>query len=444
MPSFEYTAIDRQGNSISGQVQAATRDEAAVSLTKTGLLVSRLVQAGGGAATVQPRNIPISQGAPRSGAPPLLSSQPKATTQQAAPKRAATTAKKPAIRTARGTDKDIYFVFSQLQSYSRAGTNPVHYLTSLGNNCPRRDYGEALLVAADAAKEGKPISDVFEQYVDLFPPHVVGMVRAAEHGGFFPEAYDLITDQAHASHKFRIWFVYLLATAVMVGVCLPIAALALRGALGAWDALEKSPEASGTSTFLGEIWKQLLWPCGPITLMLVIGFWLFGKYWQALPQRPLRHRLSLLLPSVNKRARAESLSVFAWTMSNLAKVGMPPKTVWELSVGTIPNLEIRSRMAETGRQMSEQTRLSEAMTMSQQVPDEYAPIVQTGEVTGDVPGALMRASQTQLEEFKASDQMSKMRVGCWIFLLMGVGSAILMGMYYGGFMKPLMNKILGE
>jgi type II secretory pathway component PulF len=154
--------------------------------------------------------------------------------------------------------------------------------------------------------------------------------------------------------------------------------------------------------------------------------------------------MALLVPAINKRARAESLSVFAWTMANLAKIGMPPKTVWELSVGTIPNLEIGRRMAETGRQMSEQTRLSEAMTMSQQVPDEYAPIVQTGEVTGDVPGALMRASQTQLEEFRAGDQMAKMRVGCWIFLLMGVGSAALIGMYYQGFMKPLMNKILGE
>ena len=67
-----------------------------------------------------------------------------------------------------------------------------------------------------------------------------------------------------------------------------------------------------------------------------------------------------------------------------------------------------------------------------------------GEITGDVPGALIRASQSQLEEFKVNDTGSKARVGCWMFLIMGVGSAILIMMYYGGFFKPLMDKILGD
>ncbi|HWA82249.1 MAG TPA: type II secretion system F family protein, partial [Fimbriimonadaceae bacterium] len=145
-----------------------------------------------------------------------------------------------------------------------------------------------------------------------------------------------------------------------------------------------------------------------------------------------------------KRARAESLSVFAWTMGMLSRVGLSPKQVWDLSMATVPNLEMRRRFNETGGQMTEQTKLSEAMSMSRQMPEEYAPIVQTGEVTGDVPGALLRASQTQLEEFKAGDNASKLRVGCWMVLLMGVGSAILIMMYYGGFMGPLMKKILGD
>lgn len=457
MPSFDYTAIDRQGNSVQGQVQADSRDEAALSLTRTGLLVSRLAQASGGPVAPPAGRTPaqpvgsIQQGQTGRllpGAPPVMN--PKAgdarPTTLAAPKvPVAASQKKPVIRTKRGTDKDLYFLFSQLQSYARAGVNPVEALTNLSQTFRRADYADALRDAADAAKEGRPISDVFERYVDLFPPHVVGMVRAAEYGGFFPEAYDLITDQAQASHKFRIWFVWLLAVAIMVGACLPIMWLVLRGALESWDVQEKTGGMSpGMGTFVSGVGHQLLWPCGPIIVGLVLFFFLFGKYWQALPRRESRHRLLLLLPSVNKRARAESLSVFAWTMGMLSKVGLPPKTVWDLSIATVPNLEMRRRLDETGKQMTEQTRLSEALSQSRQVPEEYAPIVQTGEITGDVPGALIRASQTQLEEFKVGDTASKMRVGCWMLLLMGVGSAILIMMYYGGFFKPLMDKILGD
>ncbi|MFI5386832.1 MAG: type II secretion system F family protein [Fimbriimonadales bacterium] len=453
MPSFDYTAIDRQGNSVQGQVQAASRDEAALSLTQTGLLVSRLSEAGAApiqqSARIQATPAPQPQiqmggtGRMMHGAPPVLKPAPAPATTKAAPavRSVPQTSPKPPIRTKRGSDKDIYFIFSQLQSYAKSGQNPVVAFTNVANGCRRPDYAEALRATADAAKEGRPMSDVFERYVDLFPPHVVGMVRAAEKGGFFPEAYDLITDQAHASDKFRIWFVWLLAVAIMVGLCLPLTALMVRAALVDWDAQEKAGGmAPPWGTLFASIGKELIWPSGPVILALIIGSWAFARFWQALANRDKRHRMALVVPSVNKRARAESLSVFAWTMGNLAKVGLPPKAVWELSAATVPNLEIRRQLEETGQRMSEQTKLSEAMTMSRQVPDEYAPIVQTGEITGDVPGALIRASQSQLEEFKAGDQGAKARVGCWILLLLFLGSAIMFGIFYGSIIGKFVDQ----
>ncbi len=456
MPSFEYSAIDRQGNSVQGQVQANTRDEAALSLTQTGLLVSRLAQVGGTplqqqARVQQPSQIqqgpaaaPPQGGQVFSSPPPVVTKAPKQTVTPSARSVAPATRTHTAVRQVRtkaGTDKDLYFVFSQLQSYARSGINPVEAYTNVASHCRRADYGKALNEAADAAKEGRPLSDVFERYVDLFPPHVVGMVRAAEQGGFFPEAYDLITDQAHASHKMRIWFRWLLGIAIMVGICLPITGLMVRAALVDWDIQEKNGgNAPPWGTLFASIGRELVWPSGPIILILVIGTWLFARYWQSMPNRERRHQMALIVPSVNKRARAESLSVFAWTMGNLAKVGMPPRTIWELSAATIPNLAVRHQLEQTSQRMSEQTKLSEAMQMSRQVPDEYAPIVQTGEVTGDVPGALIRASQSQLEEFKAGDQGVKGRIGCWILLLLFLGSAIMFGIFYGS----IIGKFVGQ
>jgi type II secretory pathway component PulF len=437
MPSFEYTAIDRQGNRVQGQVQADTRDAAALSLTKTGLLVSRLEASGAPAPFPQPTMAKPSVGAAKVGPPPRLGSPAAAAvatasaTPRASLKPVTGHTPQAKIRTKRGTDKDIYFLFSQLQSYARAGINPVESFSNLANSVPRKDYREALGAAADAAKEGRPISNVLERYVDLFPPNVVGMIRAAEHGGFFPEAYDLITDQAHSSHKLRIWFRWLLWVAVMVGICLPVLWMMMRAVVADWQVQDKTGgQASGWGTLFSSIGHEILWPGGPVILALLVGTWLFGNFWQSLPMREVRHRLVLSVPSVNKRARAESLSVFAWTMGMLSRVGMPPRTVWELSVDAVPNLEMRSRLAQTGTAMGEQTRLSEAMLKSKDLPEEYAPIVQTGEITGDLPGALIMASQSQLEEYKAGDQAVKARVGCWMVMFMVLGSLALFVIFY--------------
>ncbi|HTQ09161.1 MAG TPA: type II secretion system F family protein, partial [Fimbriimonadaceae bacterium] len=441
-------------------------------LTQTGLLVSRLSEVGGTPiqqrARIQQGPSPSIQQGPAApapvrpvspAAPPIVRPIPNATPANPAARqapasrpqtspvpaaRAAPPHRQP-IRTKAGTDKDLYFIFSQLQSYAHAGLNPVEAYTNVANGCRRQDYGNALRQAADAAKEGRPMSDVFERYVDLFPPHVAGMVRAAEHGGFFPEAYDLITDQAHASHRFRIWFKWLLAVTIMVAGCIPIMILMRLAGLQSWDVQDRTGgQAPGWGTLFSSVGHQFIWPWGPITAILVIASIFFAKWWQSMPNRERRHRFVLRTPSIAKRARAESLSVFAWSLGKLSNVGLPPRTVWELATGTIPNLELRRQMDQTGQRMSERTKLSEAMTMSAAVPQEYAPIVQTGEITGDVPGALMRASQSQLEEFKAGDQGSKARVGCWMLLLIFIGSAAIFALFYGWFYPVLFKKILGE
>src|SRR5579862_8766919 len=162
MPSFDYTAIDRQGNTVKGQVQAANRDEAALSLTRTGLLVAKLDEAATVAqpAAIRQTSIPaasppvLKSPQPRVASPPLTSPKPAAQ----APRR--TTALAP-IRTKLYTDKLLYLLFSQLQSYARSGQNPVQALSNLSNTFPREDYRSALKEAADAAKEGRQISDVF-------------------------------------------------------------------------------------------------------------------------------------------------------------------------------------------------------------------------------------------------------------------------------------------
>jgi type II secretory pathway component PulF len=94
--------------------------------------------------------------------------------------------------------------------------------------------------------------------------------------------------------------------------------------------------------------------------------------------------------------------------------------------------------------MSDATKLSDALGRTQLVPQEYAPMVQTGEITGDIPGQLFMASQATQNEFETQDKFARGRVGCWILLLFLLGGVILFGMFYGDLYPKLFKEIMGE
>ena len=110
----------------------------------------------------------------------------------------------------------------------------------------------------------------------------------------------------------------------------------------------------------------------------------------------------------------------------------------------MPNQAIRASLLDQGHKMTEQTKLSEALFNTRMLPEEYAPMVQTGEITGDIPGQLMNASRMSQEDYTFQDKASKGRIGCWILLLtFGVGMLLIYAMY-GQFWGQLIPKVTGD
>lgn len=438
MPFFQYTATNSQGQQIQGSVQAGSLDEANRALTLQGFRVAQIHDA---------RQAPVAAAPipPVAQAPSLRSEPPRP--QTSAPVRVNMPAAKPLghpVKTKLGTDKDTYFYFAQLAGYLRTGINPSQAFADVGNRTRRDDYREAFQRVSKNVIEGGSIADTLSLYPYLFPPHVAGTVRAGEVGGYLPDALQAISDQADSSRKFRRWFVWLGLAALSVIVCYPILKVFFDGALKTWDAQEKAGGmAPGMKTYTSEMWTVLKW-VGPITLIAAIIGIVLGFIWQSMRFRETRHRLALMVPTVRKRAKSESFAAFAWHLSNLAHAGIPPNRAWELASDTVPNQAIRESLIEQQGRMTEHTKLSEALFNTRMLPDEYAPMVQTGEITGDVPGQLMQASKMSQDEFALQDKASKARIGCWILILtFGVGMLLIYAMY-GQFWGQLIPKVTGD
>lgn len=454
MATYRFTAFDNAGQEHEGTLSASSSEEAVRQLKARGLRIRMLQesqymapqapQAPAQQPSIQPQPRP-NQAKPKPTAraqvgpssAPQQAGQPAAHAPQG--KQVVNMPSKPqptVFRTAAGSDKELTFLFSQIASGLRAGINPAQFFNEVAPRTKGK-YRDSLSRLASSAAEGIPMSTIMAQYPDLYPPHVVGGVRAGEQGGFLPDACQMIADQAERAYRFKRFFWWISVVVLQAIVAVP-AMLAFRVAfLSTWDATE----ARGGGTSQGVLhdmarlaWQAIVWPYGPMFLFLMAIFILVWILGQRSSTRAFRHGLAARWPVFGTRARHESLAVFSWTMSKLAAAGLPQQTAWDLAAASVPNMTVQQRIEKIGRQVTREGKMSDAIHQSNLFPQEYAPMVATAEYTGDLPRTMEQLSKVSQGEYEASENYAKLRGGCWGCLATVVTGAFIIGvtmyMYY--------------
>jgi type II secretory pathway component PulF len=432
MPFFQYQATDRQGNPVHGTVQASSVDEARRGLALQGFVVTGI------------RDPRVAQ----TSSPPVASHRPIESPTPLRPVQLNPIASRPLgepVKTRFSKDSDIYFIFSQLASYFRSGLSAFQAFRDIGQQQRRDDLREALLRVSTRVEEGSGIADVLALYPYLFPRHVVGTVRAAETGGYLPDALDSIANQADSSRKMRRLMVWLGWFAIGIPPTIPFGIALFNAVLKSWDVQEATGGTAPVATTVGRgFMQELLGPLGIYSLVVGILFLIFAFYWQSMKMRTTRHRLALLVPTVGRRARAESFAAFTWNLSNLSRAAVAPRRAFALALDTVPNQAIREDLAVQANRMTDQTKLSEALGATKLLPFEIGAMVQTGEVTGDVSGQLLNGSASQMEAFVHEDRSLKSRVGCWMAILFFVVAPLVLTRMYSGYLIGLIKKLTVE
>lgn len=321
------------------------------------------------------------------------------------------------IRTRRGTDKQRFFLFSQVGQQLRAGINPAKTFENIARVMAYPHFLQSFNDLAAAATNGRPLSGTIALYPDLYPDHVVGTVHAAEIGGFLPDAFSLLSAQAGDAYKFRRfhWFIYPILIAIIVS--LPIAFAASTALNVAAEKLDPNP-----AFFIQEFFRQVAWPYGPMTLAIIGCLFALRAILSTYEARRFRHRVSLMIPIYGPRSRNECIATFTWALARLAKAGVPPSTSWQMATEVVPNVEIARKLREVGSKLRDGSKLSDAIFGSKLFPEEYAPMVSTGELTGDMEGTLNQLEEVSRTEFEAKSAMAKsvgFRVFSALFFAMG-------------------------
>jgi len=345
------------------------------------------------------------------------------------------------IHTPTGTDKDRMFLFSQFAAALKSGVPPATFLQTVSTRT-RGIYRESLERMAAAAQEGISMSSVMELYPDLYPSSVAAMTRAGEVGGFLPEACETIGQQAQQAHKFRRWFAWIWFIVFNAALSIPLVYIMVNAALTTYDRVDAAGgnvSQGEALSYLGqEAWRWMLWPIGPITLLVYGVSYLLWRIYFARMSTPFRHGVALHWPVFGARTRAENLTMFSWTMGRLAKAGLPHAEAWRLAAKSAPNVVMSSRLEALGNAVGREQPASAAMQSSNLFPPEFASVVGTAELTGDLPGALDQLAEMSRGEFQSAENMAKIRGGCWGTLGCLVSAAFVAGvfMYFWYYQLP--------
>jgi len=412
MAFFRYEFTDARGQPLEGTVQADTFAEAEALLKLRGYQNVRFFD---------PTAVPVRPAAAQSAPIPAPTSH--------AP-----------IRTKKGLDKDRFFLFSQISQQLKAGIAPAQAFTTLASVTHQEHYRTSLQDLALAATNGRPLSDTFDRYPDLYPPHVGGMVRAGETGGFLPEAFAQLSHQAGEAHKFKRfhWFVwYLLPRALAV---MPVLFAFREAIILSWRRNSAGLANASIWDVLGE---KLMWPYGPLFLAISAVLLLLRWWLGSLPMREFRHRTALKVPVYGARARNECVAIFSWTLSRLGRAGLPPHRMWPLAAAAVPNLEMGRRLSEVGQSLHDGSRLSEAIFRSGVFPQQYAPIIATGETVGDVTGALDQlemVSRGDYDESTGKARFTSTRLGCaFAMAISGLVLIVIFKTWYGDLISEVLR-----
>jgi len=432
MPYYRYTATRpsggaRVGQSVNGTIKAGSLAEANQLLVQQGLVVQHLAD-------------PSAQ-APVASAPVAVMARPVAA---AAPVISVPVDTRPVIRTVPGSNKDRMFLFLQLGGALQAGINPAQAFHEISRRVPGY-YRPAVEALAAAAAEGADLGAVMARYPDLFPDDTIAMIRAGQEGGYLAEAATEISRQSESAHKFKrfFWWIHLVFWNAIIGI--PGMIWASNSMLEMYDRMEKSVN-SGQGPGLGEIGGaylgMLIWPYGPMFLLLLAISWALWKYFGAARTRRLRHKIGLQVPVFGKRAWHENLRRFTWSLSRLSKAGFAPARAYAMAADTVPNLEMRDRLRHLGQNLGGAEKMSDIIGRSNLFPDEFVPVMATAEYTGDIPGAMDHLSRSSQGEFETAEGYAKLRSSIWGVLALVVTSGLMLAIFMYMWYHQLPAKVL--
>lgn len=311
--------------------------------------------------------------------------------------------------------RDLMFFFRQMGQLTHSGMTLFAALENLGNRTRNANLAQTVREMAEAARNGKSVSDVMANYPRIYPENVVGMVRAGETGGFVEIAFAEVADahEANIALYRQAWIPKLMATQAffMFALVQPLFPTLFPGA--------------NFALYLKLVFLRNL----PITFALYLLIRFASKTLQLPQYRHLRDGWALKMPPFGELQRLSALTTFLRALRRLYGAGVGPGAAWEGAMHTASNIVIRDRLAAAADAMQSGTSFPDAFARTGLFGDNVEQLILTGQASGTVVESLDQAANyysAQLGEATGKTRFMMLRLGILAMLILGGGTMLWM------------------
>lgn len=353
---FSYTAKDKLGHTLKGEIEAHDKSQALDALRGKGLLILKLEKVKGGGA------------------------------------------KKPLFPFGGGgkVSLDDLVVFSrQMATMTGAGITIVSSLDILAEQADKAGFKKTLKEIRDSVNTGASLSDAMAKHSVVFSPLFVNMVRAGESSGTLDVVLDRVASYLEKTNalqkKVQAALVYpAVVTMMAVGITLVMILKVIpvfKDIYAGFGAALPGPTQFLIN--LSDIMRHYT-----IFLVAAIAGIVIGIKWYVNTEkgRYMIDGMKLKLPVVGTLMRKVSISKFTRTLSTLVKSGVPILSALEIVAKTAGNVVVEKAINNVRDSVREGENIATPLEKSGIFPPLVTRMVAVGEKSGELEKMLTKIS----------------------------------------------------
>jgi len=390
---FAYKAT-REGKSVTGSIEASTREAALSSLSKQGLRPL----------LVEPEGKKLSLS--------LFSRQKKVKLQT------------------------LVIFTRQLSTMITAGVPLARGLATLQNN-PDPYFRKVLAAVTKEVEGGTPLGDAFAKYPNIFSDVFVNMIKAGEEGGILDEILKRLAVQVEQDASIRkkvkgammyptvILSITVIAFFGIMFFIMPKIGKIITDLGGPHAQLPVYTRALLSASQFCKQYALFIIPAFVILVMLVM------RYIKTPKGKYQFHALMLRTPILNKIIIKVAIARFSRTFASLMGAGVGVLEALEVTGGAIGNKVIEKELKAAAEAVKNGRQLSEELRNSPHFPQIVPEMLAVGEETGQIDTVLVKVADFYEEEVKTTiDSLTSIIEPVMIIIIgsgVGVIAASVMG-----------------
>ncbi len=357
---FTYTAVTKEGKSVSGSVEASSKEALIETLHKQGL-----------------RPLVVKQGSTKKGF----------------------SIGKPKVKL-----KDLVMFTRQLSTMISAGVPLTRSLSTLEQQTDNKYFKTVIGGITKDVEGGMTIGDSLAKYPNVFSEVYVNMVKAGEAGGILDEILKRLASQVEQESSMRKKIKSAMTYPVVIGTIAVIAFFGLM--IFVMPKMGKIIKDLGGPNAKLPIYSQFLLDLSgymqKYAVFIIIGMAVaifFTRRYIKTPKGKYKfHALMLRTPIIKDILIKIAVARFARTFASLMSAGVSVLDALQVTGGAIGNKVLEKELQEASKEVKNGKPLSEPMAASKYFPPIVGQMLAVGEETGQVDTILIKIADFYEEE----------------------------------------------